>query len=64
MLDIRFHSSKQERSKDLVELLDDCIWVGIVFRLEPRVEVLTGRGVSLKYQLNPITITVTLGHVV
>jgi hypothetical protein len=44
MLNVGLDSSKQEGSKDLVELLDDCVLIVLASsHLEPGVEVLAGR---------------------
>ena len=40
MLDVGLDSSKKERSKDLVELLDDGVLIVVSSHLEPGVEVL------------------------
>lgn len=42
VLDIGFDSSKQERSEDFVELLDNGVGIGFVLGLEPGIKVLTG----------------------
>jgi hypothetical protein len=40
VLHVRLDSSEQERPENLVQLLDDRIGLGLVFRAEPRIEVL------------------------